>query len=105
MGNRRSWTLDLTAATVGPFLRVARRRTKPSKKLHVVKPGRGRHRMHSFEGPVVRSLGTKPQAQMQRGATTSEVQAAWKTRTGLETTEAAWTSRIWHLKQMQLKAK
>ena len=34
---------------------------------------------------------------MQRGATIPEVQAAWKARTGLETTEAAWRSRFWRL--------
>ena len=34
---------------------------------------------------------------MQRGATIPECQAAWKARTGLETTEAAWRSRFWRL--------
>ena len=34
---------------------------------------------------------------MQRGATIAEVQAAWKAKTGLETTEAAWRSRFWRL--------
>ena len=34
---------------------------------------------------------------MQRGAMIPEVQAAWKARVGLETTEAAWRSRFWRL--------
>ena len=34
---------------------------------------------------------------MQRGASITEVQAAWKTKTGLDTTEAAWRSRSWRL--------
>ena len=34
---------------------------------------------------------------MQRGATIAEVQAAWKAKTGINTTEAAWRSRFWRL--------